>query len=100
MMGAPDHHLALVAGTSDASIATQGGVFAVVLAVAFYLLRRSDDREKTAQIQTAADLLAERNAHEQTRIELRNTAVRLAAAEARNSMLKDEVRALGGNVAD
>lgn len=97
MMEAIERPTVLLAGTSDASIAAQGGVFAVVLAVAFYLLRRSDEREKAAQARAAADLLAERTAHEVTRTELRDASVRLAAAEARNEMLRNELRdALGG----
>lgn len=49
------------------SFIAQGGVFAVALTVAFYLLKRSDEREKAAHIFAVEELRIEKAAHEATR---------------------------------
>ena len=60
----------VVDGSQTDGLLLQGGVVGVVLGVGMFLLRRSDNRETTRDASAAAELRAEREAHEQTRREL------------------------------
>lgn len=88
-------------GDEPASIATQAGVFGIAIAIAYWLLKRSDTREDkveaTAQVQIAAlqvslqsererydNLLSkERERHDETRHLLAEAMTKIALLESR-----------------
>lgn len=85
----PWTRVARILAEVDPGLATQAGVFGIVLVVAYYLLKRADDRESVLAATARQDLDAERSAHATTRADRDRLVVEVAS-------LRAHVVALGG----
>ncbi len=91
-------------GADPSSIATQGGIFAIAIAVGWFMLNRGDKREKeqatVAATQREADLKALRDEHAILRGELMQTRDQLIESLTSNAKLAAELAAVHQENAD